>query len=201
MWPQTERAPVEGTDLAVVRIRGTALMPLRPFIDRYFGKQGAEQFHSFVNPEEDSARFVVDEILPSAWYPFRVALDIVDGLVAMAGHPRVLRDFAAYNLDYATHAIFKAIFKIGTPEFMVARADQVWRKYYSRGRMTCSATRGHATVRLHDFGWLRPNYDRLVQHSIEAVLVKAGARGCTIKHPRCLLRGDEFCESEYEWKT
>jgi hypothetical protein len=201
MSSPSRRAPAEVSELSLVRIRGTALMPVRPFIDRYFGPRGAEQFRSFLSIKEVSADFALEEVLPGAWYPFRVALDVVDGLVAMAGNPRVLRDFATYNLDYATNVIFKAIFKIGTPEFMVARADQVWRKFYSRGRMTCVATSGHATVQLHDFAWLRPNYDRLVQHSIEAVLVKAGARSCTIKHSRCVLRGDPFCHSDYDWKA
>jgi hypothetical protein len=201
MWPQTHRLPAESVEMTIVNVRGTALMPVRPFIDRYFGPSGAEHFLSFLGSEPDSARVALGQILPSAWYPFRVALDVVDGLVAMAAHPRVLRDFAAYNLDYATGAIFKAIFKLGTPEFMALRADQVWRKFYSRGRMTCTATSGRASVQLHEFAWLRPNYDRLVQHSIEAVLVKAGARNCTIKHSCCMLRGDPFCQSDYEWKT
>jgi hypothetical protein len=201
MWQQPRPSPTESAEMTMVSVRGTALLPVRPFIDRYFGPSGAEQFHSFLNNEPDSARVALGPVLPSTWYPFRVALDVVDGLVAMAGHPRVLRDFAAYNLDYATGAIFKAIFKLGTPEFMALRADQVWRKFYSRGRMTCTATRGQASVQLHDFAWLRPNYDRLVQHSVEAVLVKAGARNCAIKHSWCLLRGDPFCQSDYEWKT
>jgi hypothetical protein len=175
------------------------LIPVRPFVERYFGDAGAEQLRRRFGPENDAADIVFGQVLASAWYPFHVALDVVDALVALAGHPRVLRDFSMYNLDYATGAIFKAIFKVGTPEFMVARADQVWRKYYSRGRMTCEAARGHATVKLHNFTFLRPNYDTLVQHSIEAVLLKAGARNCVMRHSQCVLRSDPICQTHYEW--
>jgi hypothetical protein len=198
MGSQPPRASLVTDEKLVAQIRGSALLPVRPFVGEYFGPQGIEQLMSRLEPE---VRHALEEpIVAGAWYPFHIALDIIDGMVAMMGHPRVLRDFATYNLDFATNMIFRAIFKLGSPEFMVARSDQVWRKYYSRGRMTCASSQGHASVELHGFPLMRANYDRMVQHSIEAVLIKAGAQKCLGRHPRCVLRGDPLCVFEFDWK-
>jgi len=179
-------------------IRGTGLAPLLPFIDMAFGAKGRETFASSASKELIKA--ISEPFIAAAWYPFDLAMDAADALVALAGHPRILREQAAYSLDYATNVVFRAIFKLGSPEFMVARSDQVWRKYYSRGRMTCTASKGHATVELHSFPSLRLNYDRTIQYGIEAVLVKAGAKNVIAKHPRCVVRGDTTCVFDFEWR-
>ncbi|HLK38697.1 MAG TPA: hypothetical protein VKU41_18165 [Polyangiaceae bacterium] len=179
------------------RIRGTGLVPLLPFIDQTLGSQGRALLLSRL-PRESAKEFETP-FVATAWYPFSVALDAADALVAI-GTPRLLRDLAAFSLNYATNLIFRAIFKIGSPSFMVARSDQVWRKYYSRGRMVSTAAKGRASVEVQDFPSLRPNYDRFIQYSIEAVLVKAHALNCIAKHPKCVLRGDPACVFEFKWQ-
>lgn len=179
------------------RIRGTGLIPLLPFVDQTFGPDGRPLLISKL-PREATKEFE-SPFVASSWYPFSLALDAADALVAMGG-TWVLRDLATFSLNYATNLIFRAIFKVGSPSFMVARSDQVWRKYYSRGRMVSKTAKGKATVELQDFPLLRPTYDRFIQHSIEAVLVKAAASNCVGKHPKCVLRGDPSCVFEFEWQ-
>ena len=191
--------PPARAELAPIKLRGTALAPVRPFVEQTFGVGEWPRFLSLIG-EEPRALFA-QPITPLGWYPFSAARDVVDGLVTLAdGRARVLREFAAFNLDVATNVIFRAIFKLGSPEFMVARSDQVWKRFYSHGRMTCEVSPGHATVALHDFPYLTANYNRLVGHSIEAVLNKAGARSVRTTQNDRTLAGDSRSEFSFEWK-
>ena len=119
---------------------------------------------------------------------------------ALTSSPGVLREFAIHNLDFATNFVFRAIFKIGTPEFMVARSDQVWKKFYSHGRMVCAVSAGRARIELHEFSCLTANYERLLTHCMEAVLLKAGARRVQAHQTQSIVRGDRCCEFNYTWE-
>lgn len=178
-------------------IRGTALIPLQPFIE---GRFGTSSWAAFLHQLPEETRDIYERpLIASVAYPLSAALDAIDSLVRLAGGGSTLREFAVFNLDFATKMVFRAIFKLGSPEFMVARSDQVWRKLYSHGRMSCATSRGRAIVQLHGFQGLRPNYDRLLLHSVEAVLIKAGAKMRGAEQVRCILRGDPCCELSYVW--
>jgi hypothetical protein len=181
-----------------VNLRGTAVAPVKPFVVREFGAGGWQTFLDGLDPE---ARAVAEQpIIATNWYPYTVCQSFIDGMVRVAsGRGTVLREFAIYNLDYATSVVFRAIFKIGSPEFMVARSDQVWKKLYSHGKMKCDVVPGRARVELHDFPVLSANYARLLTHSMEAVLLKAGARMTRVEQTRSTLDGDRFSEFRYEW--
>ena len=182
-----------------VCLRGTAITPVRPFIDQHFGPGGWARYLEGLGAP---ARAIFDQIVtPLGWYPFAVGLDLVDGIVKLGeARPGVLREFAAYNLDYATNLVFRAIFKLGTPQFMVSRSDQVWKRFYSHGRMECDAAAGRARVRLYEFPYANGNYKKLVGHSIEAVLNKAGATSLRARYAESALMGDEFAEYLFDWQ-
>lgn len=187
--------------LANVRVRGTAIVPLRPFIESKFGLDGAATMSRLLSAE---AREIFEQpLIGLSWYPFEAGLEIIDALVTLAparAGATVLRDFAFYNLSYATNVIFRTIFKVGTPEFMIARSDQVWKRFYSHGRMTCETRKKGARVELHDFPYLTPHYSRLVMYGMEAVVEKAGAQFVSGVQTRSVLEGDPFSEFVYEWR-
>ena len=181
-----------------VNVRGTPFAPVETFVRAQFKDSGWRRFTSLLDP---AAREVVAQpVIMTNWYPFSVALSIVDGLVSLAeGRTSVLREFAIHNLDHATNVVFRAIFKVGSPEFMVARSNQVWKKYYSTGRMVCDVGRAHSRIELCDFPYLSANYEKLLMHSIEAVLLKAGARLTRLAVTKSALHGDKLTEFTHEW--
>ena len=83
---------------------------------------------------------------------------------------------------------------------MVSRSDQVWKRFYSHGRMECDVAAGRAKVRLYEFPYANANYKKLVGHSIEAVLNKAGAKSLRTRYVENLVMGDEFAEYLFDWQ-
>lgn len=181
-----------------VNLRGTAVAPLKPFIHRHFGDAGWGRFLGAL--PADARAGIETPIIATNWYPYTHCCAYIDGIFALGDmRGTILRDFAIHNLDYATNMVFRAIFKLGTPEFMVARSDQVWKKFYSHGRMVCDVRPKFARIELHDFPLKSSSYARVVTHSIEAVLLKAGARMKRAVQSRSALEGNPFSEFTYEW--
>jgi hypothetical protein len=179
-----------------IQIRGTAIAPTQPFVLATFDAAGWTKCLASLEPAQRT--LLEQPVIATNWYPFSLALAIIDWLAAQGG-PNVLRKFAIYNLDFATNFVFRAIFKMGSPEFMIARSDQVWKKLYSHGRMTCAVTTHRARIELHDFPYLTANYERLLSHSMEAVLLKAGARRVQAEQTLSLVKKDAFSEFSYAW--
>ena len=182
-------------------IRGSLFQSLPSFVKAHFGERRWEEFLGRVDPvAADAYR---NEMEALKWYPFMVIASATDAMVAMSTEgtrDATLKKFATHNLDRATNLIFRAIFKIGSPEFMVSKSDQVWKKYYSTGRMTVdSVAKGQASVRLYDFPEITRHYTRVVLFAIEATIIKAGGRPsrCEVTHD--IHSGDEFTEFSYTW--
>jgi hypothetical protein len=181
-----------------VNVRGTAFAPVQAFVRSRFNESGWRRFTSLLPPV--AREVVLQPVIATNWYSFPLALAVLDALVLLAeGRGSVLREFAIHNLDYATNIVFRAIFKIGTPEFMVARSDQVWKKYYSRGRMVCAVQQDRSRIELRGFPYLSTSYEKLLLHSIEAVLLKAGGRLTRLAVTKSERLGDGFTEFTHEW--
>jgi hypothetical protein len=164
---------------------------------------GKHRWEELLNRVDSDAKAILRaEFEALTWYPFWAISAAVDGIVGLPGIAveDTLKKLAYHNLDRATSLIFRAIFKMGSPEFMVSKSDQVWKKYYSSGSMHVpEASKGAAVVQLFDFPEITPNYNRVVLHGIEAVIVKAGGRIKRQEITRDIHRGDSFCEYTFAW--
>ena len=182
-------------------IRGSLFQSLPSFVKAHLGESRWEEFLERVDPVAADA--YKNEMDALRWYPFIVITSATDTLVAMSpsgSGDTALRKFATHNLDRATNLIFRAIFKIGSPEFMVSKSDQVWKKYYSTGRMTVDkVAKGQASVQLFDFPEITRNYTRVVLYAIEATIIKAGGRTHRCDVTKDIHAGDEFTEFSYTW--
>lgn len=182
-------------------IRGSLFQSLPCFVKAHFGEDRWDEFLERVDPLTADA--YVGEMDALRWYPFIVISSATDTLVSMSpagAADATLQKFAAHNLDRATNLIFRAIFKIGSPEFMVGKSDQVWKKYYSTGRMTvANLAEGRASVQLHDFPEITRNYTRVVLYAIEATIRKAGGSTLRCEVTRDIHAGDHFTEFSYAW--
>ena len=182
-------------------IRGSLFVPLPPFMKTYLGPEAWIDFLQRVDPV--ASVVLSHQFVALAWYPFKVVTSTVDVLEIMGGllgEPNAVRDMTTYNLNYATRGLFRAVFKLGSPEFMLSRSNHVWQKFYSRGRMTMPLiTRNEALLQLEGVPDITPNYSKVVMHSMEAVIVKAGGSILVAETTKDVARGDKYSEYHYRW--
>jgi hypothetical protein len=182
-------------------IRGYLFEPTLAFVREHLGPEIWREFMETLDPTV--LPLFTSEFVALAWYPLRVGFATVEALDRIgqrSGRPDILRQMARHNLDVATRGIFRAIFKLGSPEFMMKRSDQVWKKYYSRGRMmTTHATSKEAVVCLDDVPDITRLWSVTVLYSMEAVIVKAGGRNVVSEITKDIARGDACTEFKYRW--
>ncbi|NOY91439.1 MAG: hypothetical protein GXP55_09535 [Deltaproteobacteria bacterium] len=185
--------------LEKVMVRGTALTPLEPFVRGRLGDEAWETLLASMPTEH--AEILRSKPLAMSWYPFAMAWEFLPQLLRLAdGDESILRELAHAGLEYSIRHIFKAIFKIGSPGFMVARSDMIWRRYYSTGSMTATVEGNAARVAVHDFPHLPPLYDKVILHSVEATIIKAGGEITRARRVPSSTDASASCAFEYEWR-
>jgi len=182
-------------------VRGSLFAPVPGFMQQYLGTAAWNDVLRRVEPV--TADVLKTEFVALAWYPFRIITNLVDALDAAgkaAGKKNPIKDMTAFNLDHATRGLFRAIFKLGSPEFMVSRSDQIWQRFYSTGQMTIpKSSKGEAVVKLQWVPDMTPLYSMAVMHSLEAVIVKAGGRMSHAEITKDMSRGAQYSEYLLRW--
>ena len=153
---------------------------------------------------EPARKFLVDAApLTFAWYPFGVMMDIdraiVDG--PMAGEIGRMVEFGSAIAKHDLPMLYKVLFKVGSPSFIVKRLNIVAKQYIRDSTISSSIVGdGHATVT--QGGRRFPMYFCTygVSGWFHAALELSGGKQPTVEHVGCLHRGDRACTWELRWK-
>lgn len=198
--------PVFG-DLEVERemrdnqIKGNLLGRRAWFVRDRFGQAALDALAAAV--PEASRRHLVDTPLTFAWYPFSVMMDIDRAIVEgpMRGELSRMFEFGSAIAKHDLPTLYKVLFKLGSPAFIVKRLNIVARQYIRESSVRVEVPRdGHAEVTLT--GRRFPLYFCTygVSGWFHAALELSGARDATVEHATCAHRGDAACTWHLDWK-
>ena len=151
----------------------------------------------------EEARAVLSrEILPFRWYPMTVLAEIDRAIVEgpMGGDVTQMKGFGSEIARYDLPTLYKMLFRLGTPAFVVKRLNIAYATYIHGGGVRIEVPRaGHAEVRLHDA--VLPKY--LCTHGISgwitAALELSGAQAVHVAESTCLHDGAETCQWSASW--
>lgn len=153
---------------------------------------------------ESARKYLVDATpLTFAWYPFGVMMDIdraiVDG--PMAGELGRMREFGSAIAKHDLPLLYKVLFKVGSPSFIIKRLNIVAKQYIRESTISSAIVAdGHA--RVTQGGRRFPMYFCTygVSGWFHAALELSGAHKPTVEHTGCLHRGDGGCSWELRWQ-
>lgn len=152
---------------------------------------------------EDARKFLVDAPpLTFAWYPFSVMMDIDRAILEgpMHGELGRMREFGSAIAKHDLPLLYKVLFKIGSPAFIVKRLNIVCKQYIRESTMAPEIVGdGHAMVT--QGGRRFPLYFCTygVSGWFHAALELSGAKSPTVEHVACLHKGDDACKWELRW--
>src|SRR4051812_10462894 len=155
-------------------------------------------------PVPESARkFLVDAPLTFAWYPFGVMMDIdraiVDG--PMRGEIGRMTEFGSAIAKHDLPMLYKVLFKVGSPTFIVKRLNIVAKQYIRESTITTNII-GDGDAIVTQGGRRFPMY--FCQYGVsgwfDAALELSGAKSRSVEHPTCLHRGDPACTWRLRWR-
>jgi predicted hydrocarbon binding protein len=140
--------------------------------------------------------------LPFAWYPFRPMAEIDRAIVAgpMGGDLAQMKRFGSTIARYDLSTIYKMLFKVGSPAFILKRIGVVYSTYIRGGSITpVSVEKGHAVVVLGggDF----PFYfcDQGIPGWFAAAVELSGGKNVHVVQAECVHRGAARCSWEARW--
>jgi hypothetical protein len=185
----------------MTQVKGTALVSTMRFLAERFGDATVAQILARLSAED---RAVLDqELLVSAWYPLPVMLRLMKAAAAELGaqNPDLIKSMGRKSADYGIKTVYRIFIRIGSPQFVVARATRVFASYYDRGTMTAVESRdGHAAVELRDFPDGAPEFCDRILGWMARTIELSGAKDVRSRHSLCVHRGDPVCRYEGDWK-
>jgi hypothetical protein len=151
----------------------------------------------------EARKFLLDAPpLAFAWYPFGVMMDIdraiVDG--PMGGELGLMTEFGSAIAKHDLPLLYKVLFKVGSPTFIVRRLNLVAKQYIRESTVSVEVPAdGNAVATLG--GRRFPMYFCTygVSGWFRAALELSGARSPNVEHATCLHRGQAACTWRLAW--
>ena len=196
----TEHAAVVVAPATTTRVKGTALGPSLRFIRETFGEIGLERVILGLSPEDQSV--LQHDLLASSWYPFSLMVRFMRESERCFGthSPHLLRDMGSAAAGYNMTTIYRIFFKLGSPQFTLARAARVFGNFYDTGDLEAIVNeKGHAICELRDFGEPAPEFCERLMGWMEHLITLTGGIDLRSSHPQCVNRGDATCHYEGHW--
>jgi len=181
-------------------VKGNLLSARPRYVEERWGDAGLVDVMKRL---DGAARQAMQEtILPFSWYPLKVMAEIDRAIVEgpMGGHISLMKDFGATIARYDLPTLYRVLFKVGTPAFIIRRMNVAYRTYIRHGTMlgeTPSST--NATVTFVD--GVFPKY--LCTHGVAgwltAALELSGAHRVDVREIVCVHDGAPACKWRAEW--
>jgi hypothetical protein len=153
---------------------------------------------------EAARKFLVEAPpLTFAWYPFGVMMDIDRAIVAgpMGGDLERMHEFGSAIAKHDLPLLYKVLFKIGSPTFIVKRLNIVAKQYIRESTMS-PVMSGDGDALVTQGGRRFPLYfcKYGVSGWFHAALELSGAKHPTVEHASCLHKGDAACSWRLRWR-
>ena len=166
---------------------------------------GADAVAAVARNVPESARTFLGEAPPLtfAWYPFGVMMDIDRAIVEgpMRGDVAKMTEFGSAIAKHDLPLLYKVLFKVGSPTFIVKRLNIVAKQYIRESTVSPAITGDKEAVTT--LGGRRfPMYFCTygVSGWFHAALELSGAKSPTVEHESCLHRGDAACTWRLRWR-
>ncbi len=181
-------------------VKGTLVLAAMRFIDERIGPEGRQA----ILPElrEEDRRLLETGALASAWYPISLLLTLHRLAQKHFGDrfPNIHREIGRAAADYGFTTVYRIFLKVGSPEFILARATSVFAKYYESGTMRVAfSEKGHAICEIAEFADPAPELCDRIAGFLARTIELSGGKDFRQVHPQCVNRGDPLCRFEGWW--
>ena len=179
---------------------GFSALLIREYIVKLSGKDGLKKALALLSTDDQKK---IDRLGPKEWVPYEYYFRLLRAGAAATGveESEFCRRFGEYQVEHDNHFLYSLALKVGGPRLMVIEASQIWKRYHNTGKLVIeeyfpNQTRGRL-VGVEGGG---PMLCEVVAGFMDAGLRLAGARVASVRHSRCIHRGDDCCEYTAEWK-
>ena len=191
--------------------KGSVLLATLAFLEAEGGRELRDQVLERLGPEE---RDRILGALPTESVPFDRVLDLWTAADAVLGGPEQgsagaaagggdgwAERAGAFSIASYGQELYGGILRKSSPREFLTQPVSLYRLYYHSGDMEVVREEpGRAVLRLADFDQPHPLFCRRQTGGLQEALELAGGRNGDVRHVRCVVEGDAFCEWELRWE-
>ena len=179
--------------------RGSTAQTTLAFIRAAYGDSAAATILGKLGPAERSQ-------LQSAGTTDYLSYDRLLGLWKAADahlaaeHPDWMEQAGAYAIESLGQKLYGGLLHKASPVEFVTQSVSLFNLYYPQGTMEAvEVEEGRAVMRLVGFDALGKLFCRRQTGGLRIATELAGGKAVRVRHVRCALDGDAFCEWESRW--
>lgn len=117
-----------------------------------------------------------------------------------AESPLWAEEAGAYSIDSVGVQLYGGILRKATPRAFLTQSISLFRLYYHPGDITVVEDGpGRAILRLVDFDPVTRHFCRRQTGGLRRAVELAGGDSARVRHVRCSIEGDAYCEWQLEW--
>ena len=179
--------------------KGSTVRGTYAFVESVSGINGLNHVRTLLPPE---SRLVLDQVAPTAELPYTLLVMLWEAADTILGpdRPSWADDSGAFSIDSMGVQLYGGILRKTTPRAFLTQSISLFRLYYHPGDITVVEDgEARAMLRLVDFDPLTRLFCLRQTGGLRRAVELAGGESARVRHVRCCIDGDAFCEWQLEW--
>lgn|GEM_PF-608370 len=185
----------------VLTAKGSTARSTLTFLAARLGAVGLESVLDALPP---ATRVALNAIAPTDELPYDqlVALWTAADAVLPPTVPPWADDSGAFSIDSLGVQLYGGILRKPTPREFLTQSISLFRLYYHPGDMeVVEDVPGRAVLRLVGFDPITRIFCQRQTGGLRRAIELAGGEAVRVRHVRCCIEEDAFCEWELHWQT
>jgi hypothetical protein len=184
------------------KVKGTAIGGRLDYARRRGGNEALQRVVSAIRDPETRDLLADGRALKSAWYPFEALVDVsveIDRIWGK-GDLAILDEVGGDVAEADLSSVYKIFFKVANPHYIIDKAANVWRSYYSSGEcVVVQRTEKVCAMEIRDFDQPHRAHCLAVMGWMKRTLKLAGCKDVEGSHPQCRTQGGQTCLFRGSW--
>ena len=184
---------------AVPSAKGSTVRGTYAFVRDRIGGVGLDGVRSGLDAR---VRRVLDRVAATDEIPYRTLVTLWEAidLALNADHPEWAEAAGAFAIDSVGVQLYGGILRKASPSDFLTQSISLFRLYYHPGDITVvEEAAGRAILRLIEFDPITRLFCRRQTGGLRRAVELAGGESARVRHVRCSIEGDAFCEWQLEW--
>ena len=185
----------------MTQMRGVGMLTFQKYLREYYGPTAVDRVTAAMNAKDQEALSV--RPVNTSWigYDLYVRFMIQADRTLARGELRLLEESGVFGANTDLSGVYKIFISFTSPQFIIDRAERVWRQYFDRGQLkVVTHDKNHVTLEIRDVPDMPRHHDVYHLGYMSQCLVMSGAKDVKGDHPRCMARGDDHCAFEFRWR-
>jgi uncharacterized protein (TIGR02265 family) len=182
------------------KVKGTVLKSRMAFVLDLAGAAGLEAVLASVGAEHRAA---LEKVGIVGWYPFELGKALDDAIVTVAGKgdPKFFLQLGRASADKNLAVLHKTFIAHGDPQAFLAKAPEIYARYYETGRREYRATgeRSGVITTLDAETFSAPDCLTVIGW-YERALELCGAKHPSVVEEECRATGGATCRYRVSWE-